>query len=393
MDCPVPSGRESKCWNYKLIPMYDPHAVLTYLFDECNLHIDQRTIQKYWAEAASRGCPWAQNETGDDCRIPVKIFGDDCVYDERLTKCYALVLSLPLWRPKSARNSRFILWAQKSTEFIGFEGLQPLLARMVWSLNLVYDQKLEKSGHRFSVCEIGGDWSWNRFFWEMAPHWNSHDPCPFCNVKKFGPTGYGQMNPITFRSNIDFIANIVGSGGCRRVNPLVLLRNFHMSLVQPCQLHNLHLGLLWTCNGGAIATFAELGWFGDPTISLALLVEAAWDDFVMWMKREGQRCSQSKFTVKMIFKKSHGAYFSAKGHNSRLLTEWLADCASRAWGSTFGDGRIFGTWLSQQPNLLHNALQDEQMAPLCFALFPGYSSKMLDRYLKYYSAPVGVVMG
>lgn len=67
MDCPVLSGRESsRAWRFKQVPMYDPQ----------------------------RNCPWAVNEPGD--RIPVKIFGDDCVYDERLSKAYALVLSLPL---------------------------------------------------------------------------------------------------------------------------------------------------------------------------------------------------------------------------------------------------------------------------------------------------------
>lgn len=119
-------------------------------------------VKKYWDDAAARGCPWALQEPQPRNRMPVKIFGDDCVYDEQLNKAYGLVLSLPLWRPKSARNSRFLLWAQKSNQFAGFEGLLPLLARMVWSL--AYNEPLPKSGLRFAVCEIGGDWSWNRFF-------------------------------------------------------------------------------------------------------------------------------------------------------------------------------------------------------------------------------------
>ena len=104
VECPVPSGRESsKAWRYKQIPMYDPHSLLAYLFDEINLQSPTVEVRKYWQAAAESGCPWALRETGD--RIPVKIFGDVCVYDERLTKAYGIVLSLPLWRPKSARNS------------------------------------------------------------------------------------------------------------------------------------------------------------------------------------------------------------------------------------------------------------------------------------------------
>lgn len=333
------------------------------------MQIDKSEVQKYWQQASERGCPWASGESGE--RIPLKIFGDDCVYDERQNKAYAVVLSLPLWRPKSARNSRFLIWAQKSSQFVGFETLQPLLARMVWSLNMLYDQPLEKSGYTFAVCEIGGDWAWNRFFWQLDRHWNSHIPCPFCNVQKTGPQGYSMLNEIQWLSTNDFI-QMVGSGGSKLVNPFILLRNFHMSLVAPCQLHNLNLGLLWTSNGAAVATFAELGYFGDPTLSLAILMETAWDDFLQYKKQERRPCSQNKFTIKMIFKKAHGAYFSAKGYNSRVLADWLADCAERAWGGNLGGNRIFGSWLQGHPQMLQLANGNEQLAPLCLALLLGF---------------------
>ena len=162
IECPVPTHREQKGWCHKQVPMLDPHSVLTYLVDEIGLEIKESELKKYWREARANGCPWAQDESQD--RIPVKIFGDDCVYDDRQTKAYAIVMSLPLWRPKSARNSRFLLWVQKSSKFVGFEGVQPVLARLVWSLNYAYDNKLPKTGHRFVVTEIGGDWAWFRFF-------------------------------------------------------------------------------------------------------------------------------------------------------------------------------------------------------------------------------------
>ena len=379
VECPIPSQRESTCWRYTLVPLFDPHAVLEYLFDEIGVCIDPLQVQRYWTEAAERGCPWAQGDCGN--RIPLKLFGDDCVYDDRLNKAYAIYMSLPLWRPRAARNSRFLIWAQKSTQFAGFQGLQPLLARMVWSLNMAFEKALPKTGLRFAVVEIGGDWSWNRFFWQFERHWNGQKPCPYCDVSKFGPEAYPQLKEIDWMSNLDFVSRIVGTGGTRGVNPLVLLRNFDVSLLQPCLLHNLHLGLLWTSNGAAIATFAELGFWGEPGQSLALLIEAAWDDFSIFKKQEKRHCSQSKFTIKMIFKKSHGAYFSAKGYNSRVLADWLADCAERVWQRYFGgaDGRIFGKWLQERPHLLQAALADQQLAPLCFALcLNGDSCVMVD---------------
>lgn len=376
IECPLQSGREStKEYKHVQVPMFDPGAILRYLFDEIDLEIPTDKIQEYWVQAANAGCPWAQrelNESGlSDLRIPVRLFGDDCVYDERLTKAYGIYMSLPLWRPHSARNSRFLIWAQKSTQFAGFEGLLPLLGRMVWSLNQVYDHKLEKSGHRFCVTEIGGDWSWNRFFWQMDRHWNGIRPCPFCNVEKFGHQSYAKLDDISWIPNIRFVNDIVGSGLTKRVNPLILLRNFDVSLIQPCQLHNLNLGLLWTSNGAAVATFGEMGFWGDPNLSLALIVENAWDDFRLFLEEERRHCSQCKFTIKMIFKQNHGAYFSAKGHNSRVLADWLADCAERAWGRNFDGPRIFGKWLQGHPQRLQAVLHDQQLPHLCLALTPG----------------------
>ena len=376
VECPVPAGRESvKDYAFEQVPMFDPHAILTYLFDEIGLTIPSSTIQQYWQDAARSGCPWAQREVAEsdpaDFRIPLKIFGDDCVFDEHLTKAYGIYMSLPLWRPNAARNSRFLIWAQKSNQFAGFPGVQPLLARMVWSLNVAYDCKLERSGHRFCVSEIGGDWSWNRFFWQIQRHWNGDQPCLYCDVQKYGCNSYTHLKDITWMSNIQFMNDIVGSGLTKRVNPFVLLRNFDISLIQPCQLHNLNLGLLWTSNGAAVATFGELGFWGDPSQQLALTVENAWDDFQLFLKQQGRYCSQSKFTVKMIFKVSHGAYFSAKGHNSKVLADWLADCAECAWEGKFDDSRIFGRWLRQQPERLQSALGDKQLPHLCFALLLG----------------------
>ena len=360
--------------------MYDPHAILNYLFDEISLQIPPDQVRQYWKQAASAGCPWAQHELAEsggnfsDLRIPVKIFGDDCVYDERLTKAYGIYMSLPLWRPNSARNSRFLLWAQKSSQLQGFEGLQPVLARMVWSLNQAYDNKLQRSGLRFCVCEIGGDWSWNRFFWQVERHWNSDRPCFFCDVAKYGPAAYPRAEDITWITNVKFVTELVGSGLAKRVNPFILLRNFDISLIQPCQLHNLNLGLLWTSNGAGVAILAELGFWGDPSQSLALTVENAWDDFQVFLKQQRRPCSQSKFTVKMIFKSAHGAYFTAKGFNSRVIADWLADCAEQLWRQTFDGSRIFGQWLQQHPERLRRAFGDEQLPHLCLALLLGLNS-------------------
>ncbi len=55
--------------------------------------------------------------------------------------------------------------------------------------------------------------------------------------------------------------------------------------------------------------------------------------------------------------------------NSRVLADWLADCASRAWSGRLGqDGRLFGAWLVDRPDVLQAVQQNERLPPLfCFA--------------------------
>ena len=115
---------------------------------------------------------------------------------------------------KGTPKSRFLLWTQKASQFAGFKGLQPVLARMVWSLNILYEQGLPKSRYRFAVREIGGDWSWFRIFWHFDRRWNGLTPCPFCNVKKTAPDGYSELKEIPWGSTFDFF-QLVGTGGTR----------------------------------------------------------------------------------------------------------------------------------------------------------------------------------
>ena len=73
--------RVKKQFAFGQVPMYDPHAILNYLFDEISLQIPPDQVRQYWKQAASAGCPWAQHELAEsggnfsDLRIPVKSFG------------------------------------------------------------------------------------------------------------------------------------------------------------------------------------------------------------------------------------------------------------------------------------------------------------------------------
>ena len=311
---------DPKQWVNVDIPMYDPHQVLAYLWDEVGITVSEEAVHSFWNEARANGIPWAFLEEQNTQRLPIKLFGDDCTYNQQLDKCLAIVISCPLWRPKSARNTRWIIAVLKLNSSVGFETVRPVLARCVWSLNLAYETATAVAKARFVVTEIAGDWKYLREAFNWNCHWNHTTRiCHHCRITR---EEYAMLpDNLSFRTTAEFISEVLP---VNRVTPLILLRSFDVTKITWCQLHNLNLGLLWTCNGGCIALLLERGWFGDPSDGKRCL-RTAYDGFKKWQKENHFSCSQRRFTFRTIFKAAHGAYLSGKGYNSRVVCAWLAD--------------------------------------------------------------------
>ena len=67
---------------------------------------------------------------------------------------------------------------------------------------------------------------------------------------------------------------------------------------------------------------------------------SAYDDFLAFRKEMRLSCSQKKFNYGGLFNDQYGAFMNAKGHNARVVAEWLVDVLSRVrqfdWPNTFG---------------------------------------------------------
>ena len=93
---------------------------LEYLFDDAGLQLDPATVKSFWDDARSHGVPWALSVEDDIYRVPLKIFGDDARYGKKSgEQLYAIFLSSPLFRPRCARQSRWLLWSIRSSLFLG----------------------------------------------------------------------------------------------------------------------------------------------------------------------------------------------------------------------------------------------------------------------------------
>ena len=327
VEVPVATSEAAKLdpqkWTYEKIPMYNPHEVLAYLWDTVGVEVPNEVVANFWPRAKENRIPWALLEDSSD-RLPIKLFGDDCQYNDQMDKCIAIIISCPLFRPRSARNARWIIAVLKLTTSVGCETLRPVLAQCVQSLNQAYDFPTPRTGAKFVVTEIGGDWKYFRDSFCMNTHWNSSRMCHHCRLPREEFPTYPDNLPL--RTTSEFIAEVLRG---LNVTPLILLRNFDITKITWCQLHNVNLGLLWTCNGGCMALLLELGAFGSLDDGVRTCLQRAYVQFKGWQKATGIHASQRPFTIKMLFKTSHGAYLSTKGFNARVLCAFLSDTSKK----------------------------------------------------------------
>lgn len=96
---------------------------IEYLFDKAGLQLDPTTVASFWRDARSNGVPWALSVCDGVDRVPLKIFGDDARYGKKSgEQIYAIFISCPLFRPRCARQSRWLLWSLRSELFLGTGG-------------------------------------------------------------------------------------------------------------------------------------------------------------------------------------------------------------------------------------------------------------------------------
>ena len=333
MQVPYRENAFSEKVTYRDIVMFDPHELLSFLWNKVGVHVPQAVIDDYWSSAKQNGLPGAQDlPTMQPQPIPLKLFGDDCTYNGQQDKCLGLVLSCPLWRPRRGRHGRWPIAVLSMKNWLGEMTVRPVMQRIVWSLNLCFHESISNDGHHFIITELGGDWKYQRECFSMRSHWNSPKCCHLCSTPRDQITDLADDLP--FRDMEDFMNEILPSGG--NWPPLILLEQFHPSKITWCLLHVLYLGLLWTANGASLTKLLELGWFGEPGMDLRLKLLAAHARFRSWLKNYKLQSSQRPFTVGMLFKASHGAYLAAKGFNSRLMAAWLA-AETQEQLSTLGD--------------------------------------------------------
>ena len=197
-------------------PILHPHRILTFLFDQVGLEIPIEQVQEYWRDAQACGRPWAEGETS--CRIPVALYGDSAKtwVQYKFEKITGIFMSLPLWRPRSVRCSKFLLFSCPTEKLVSNRTYNTVFRRIVWSLNYAFDginptaaprgktltpeevqragTPVTRQGHKFVVTEVKGDWEYIRDTFRVSASWNGNTICYKCPAMAKGPPGLVYFN-------------------------------------------------------------------------------------------------------------------------------------------------------------------------------------------------------
>ena len=167
-------------------PILDPHVLMHHLFTDVGLSIPPSCVKEFWnfkREVVKE--EWALMSPATSAHIPLALYGDGVrLYKDQHVKMVGIWLSLPLWRCQSSRCSRWCLAAIESQKLWGSVTMDMLMARMTFSLNLLFkgrdpDGQLLCNGRVFTVTELKGDWEWHKLVFQFWSAWNRKDSVCF----------------------------------------------------------------------------------------------------------------------------------------------------------------------------------------------------------------------
>ena len=90
-----PAHDNPKDWFEAEIPIFYPHEILRYLFEELGVAVPSAALSKYWSEAKEAGLP----------RIPLKLFADDAQFNDEGDKDFARKAPRPRMECKQQRKA------------------------------------------------------------------------------------------------------------------------------------------------------------------------------------------------------------------------------------------------------------------------------------------------
>ena len=162
----------------------------------------------FWTGARAAKEPWAIGHPATDAHHPCGIYGDSARLETSYMpeKITGIFLNLCLFRPKSVRTSRYLLWSCDSKKLFKNRSVNQVLRYVVWSFQYAFvgthptftmgGQPINSDkagtpltpGHDcFTVVENRGDWEWHKQVFRFRASWNANLICYRCPALAKGP--------------------------------------------------------------------------------------------------------------------------------------------------------------------------------------------------------------
>lgn len=207
---PVQSPKPPHYLSMATYPIVHPHRILSYLFNDCGLQISSSEVEEFWTHSRGVQEPWAIHSSATSEHIPLGVHGDSARLwtQYRFEKITAIWMNIILFRPASARHSRFLLFSCPTNSMVKNRTLNRVWRRLSWSFNAAFTGMnptcgeggralsggdLTRSGtpitnskRKFSLCELRGDWEWHVQIWRPCASWVSNNICFKCPCRAKG---------------------------------------------------------------------------------------------------------------------------------------------------------------------------------------------------------------
>ena len=175
-----------------------PFDIFHYLVNECKFQVGGKLVQDFWKHLENVGDNWGCSTTAfrnAQCGkvLPLGFYGDEAcmaIQNNPLNKILGLTANCPLFRPRSTRLSRFLIFSIETEKIVSFEKtIFPVLEKIVESFNKLTEQGI--NGTRFVVSEIRGDQVFIRSLFGHVSFWKAVDVCFRCKAtSRPGPLNY-----------------------------------------------------------------------------------------------------------------------------------------------------------------------------------------------------------
>eukprot|EP00438_Fugacium_kawagutii_P019429 Skav224441 [mRNA] locus=scaffold3543:1565:2383:+ [translate_table: standard] len=188
-----------------LLPVQLPYDVVRYLICDCGLKLDPALVSNYWSHLES---------VGDDHALatqqfralagqvwPLGFYGDEAamgLVNAPTNQIFGLYINFPLYRPRSTRLSRFLVFSVESDKIVSMEKtVFPALEAIKESFNLL--TSVGVGGVRFLVSELRGDQVFFRSLFKHKSWWKAKNICFRCRAH----AGPGSLNYCTYPERVN----------------------------------------------------------------------------------------------------------------------------------------------------------------------------------------------